>query len=122
MDQVPSWGDIPKLEPITGKVAQLSDRLLSEIRQLDTDRLSWMDGNRVYLEVGETNKPGSGFVSFNDGKWTSEIWKAAYEGAHPMYQPTEPDPECRATTFREALDDLMNALAAEARKAGQVRA
>jgi hypothetical protein len=72
-----------------------------EIR--DADRLAWLDAHRVYVEVGKSGQPGSGYITFGGEAWEARVKLA--DGR--AYCPVADD---NFSTFREALDALREAL------------
>jgi hypothetical protein len=84
----------------------------------DTDRLSFLDGQRAYIEFrGEPGTPG-GYIHFDKDKgW--EAW-ISDNGQWPFYRCHEKDEVCE--TLRDALDAYAFEIGAcERRKASQER-
>lgn len=69
----------------------------------DADRMAWLDGHRVYLEIGKTGSPGSGYVSFDGEAWQVRVKLAD----HQAYGSVAAEP---FSTLREAIDALVDAL------------
>lgn len=49
-------------------------RLLGET---DGDRLAWLDARHCYIEIGESFKPGSAYVAYEEGAWRVRLYNGA---------------------------------------------
>lgn len=67
----------------------------------DSDRLAWLDANQVYLEIGKTGAPGSGYIARDEDGWVVRV-KLTDTQTYWLVD--------TCSTLREAIDALVEAL------------